>query len=84
MHALTLRAISGDTIQKLKEEAREHGFSMNKWICSLLAGRFERKPYVSFKHGDLDHLFGTMTKEDCDALHRTVQESRAVDKDLWL
>lgn len=83
MHALTLRGVPGDTLQKLKEEAREHGFSMNKWVCSLLSGRFERKPYVSLRHGDLDHLFGTMSQEDCDALDEVVRESRTVDKELW-
>jgi len=83
MHALTLRGVSDDTVRKLKEEAREHGFSMNKWICSLLARRFECKPYMQDEHTDLDHLFGSMTKEDCDALASSVQDNRIVDKELW-
>ena len=84
MHVLTLRGISDNTLENLKDEARERGFSMNKWICSLLASRYERKAYVPQKHNDLDHLFGTMTKEDCDIIDDTVSECRKVDKELWV
>lgn len=83
MHALTLRGISDNTHDKLKAEARERGFSMNKWICSLLASRFDRKAFVPQQHKDLDHLFGSMTQEDCDAIDDTVNECRTIDKELW-
>ena len=84
MHALTLRGVSSETIRKLKEEAREHGFSMNKWVCSLLAGRFEGKRYVQQKHGDLDHIFGSMTEDDCAEIDSVVKECRTIEKDLWV
>jgi len=83
MHALTLRGISDNTIEQLKSEAREKGFSMNKWICNLLSPRFEPKAYVPQQHKDLDHLFGSMTEEDCDAIDSTTNACRTIDKELW-
>jgi len=83
MQALTLRGIPDDTLAKLKAEARERGFSMNKWICSILDSRFERKAFVPQPHRDLDHILGSMTEEDSEAIESTVNELRTIDKELW-
>jgi len=83
MHALTLRGLSDNTLEQLKNEARKHGLSMNKWICSILAHRFERKAYVPQQHTDLDHLFGSMTQEDSETIESTVNDCRTIDEELW-
>lgn len=59
------------------------GLSMNKWICSILAHRFERKAYVPQQHTDLDHLFESMTQEDSDTIDSTVNDCRTIDEELW-
>jgi hypothetical protein len=84
MHAISLRAIDDALFEKLKETAKERTTSVNKTIQDILREHLGlSQPKTFTEYHDLDHLFGTWSKEDSRVITDEVKRQRKVDKDLW-
>jgi hypothetical protein len=81
MATITLRGLSDEMLETLKKRAQESGLSMNKFIIQKITDSLEEGQ--KGVHHDLDHLFGTMTTEDSDAICEISQEQRKIDPELW-
>lgn len=82
MKAVTLRNVPPDLADRLEKEAASSGTSMNKTVIRLLEramGTGKRKR----RHHDLDHLAGSWSAEEAQALERELERQRRVDPELW-
>lgn len=82
---ITLRNLPPDLQKVVRKRARETGASLNKTVIGMLevaAGIHtpakKRKVYT-----DLDHLFGSWSKEEADAFDKVLAEQRKIDPELW-
>ena len=83
MGSLLIRGLSDATVRKLKVLAAKAGLSVNRYLVSKIeqeTGGGTKRRQV---HHDLDHLLGTMSKRDYDALEESVEEQRSIDPELW-
>ena len=84
MTTMTLRGLKPAVSERVRRLASRQGKSMNRCIVDLVeqsvVGDLSGKPV---EHTDLDHLFGSLTKEDAQELERAVSESRQIDAELW-
>lgn len=83
MSTITVRQLSDETVKRLKTEAKARGFSMNRWIVRVLEERTHPSPFKKKTHRDLDDLFGSMSEESFREVERTLEETRAIDEELW-
>jgi len=84
MTTLTLRGLEAAVAERVRARAGREGKSMNRCIVDLIeesvADNRVGKPR---EYDDLDHLFGSMSEEDAQALAEAVADSRTVDRELW-
>jgi len=85
MKALTLRNIPPNVAQRLKTRAEEKGVSLNKAAISLLEETCGGTPDAGRKkrYTDLDHLFGTWSKERARAVYKNLMAMRKIDTEVW-
>lgn len=91
---LTLRGVDKALEQRLKQEAKRRGLSVNRVALDLLrrgaglvipdAGQPVRQPGPDGKYHDLDHLAGGWTKEEADAFDRELALMRRIDPEVWI
>jgi len=84
MKAITLRNLPADLARRLQRKAGEEGLSLNRAVISALEEAFGapgRKKRVHYH--DLDFLVGSLSKEDADALDRSLKAQRRIDPELW-
>ena len=84
MKAITLRNLPAELARRLERKAGEEGLSLNRAVIVTLeeafgiSGRRKRAVYH-----DLDFLVGSLSKEEADALDRSVKGQRKVDPEVW-
>jgi hypothetical protein len=81
--SILIRGLSPRTVKRIKALAAKAGMSMNRYLLGKLEGEAGGGVHRKTVHHDLDHLMGTMTGEDLEALCRSVDEQRRVDSELW-
>lgn len=84
MKAITLRNLPPDLVRQLERKAGREGLSLNRAVIAALeelfgVGRKKARP----AYGDLDFVVGSLTKEDADALDRSVRSRRKIDREVW-
>lgn len=85
MSQLTLRGLDKRLEQKIRELAKRERISLNKAALRLLekgAGLGSPEPSDRIGHS-LDHLIGTWTVEEADALLESIHSCEQVDAELW-
>ncbi len=84
MNTLTLRGIKPDLAEQLRRRAANQGKSLNRCIVELVEesvlGNASGKTRA---HHDLDHLFGSLSKEDARHIKDAVADSRTLDQEVW-
>ena len=82
MKAITLRDIPEPLAKKIEDRSKRRGTSLNKTVIEML-----EESSSSHKAGrvytDLDHLFGTWTKEEADEFDQFLKEHRTIDEEMW-
>ena len=82
MKAVTLRNVPPELADRLEEEAKAAGTSMNRTVIRLLEramGLADRRR----RHDDLDHLAGKWSAEEARTFERELARQRRVDPELW-
>jgi hypothetical protein len=83
---LTVRGVDDLLHNKLRQEARQRGLSVNRYVLQLLReGVGIKRSYgaADIEYHDLDHLFGTWSAEEVDEFERELAAQRQIDHDLW-
>jgi hypothetical protein len=82
---LTLRGLDRRLQREIRELARREGLSLNKAALRLLEkGAGIRPDDKADRIGSsLDHLIGTWTEDEADALLESIQSCEQVDRKLW-
>lgn len=85
MKTLTVRGIDPLLSQKLKEIARQEGKSINQLVLDAIKQHFgleKEKKFTRIYH-DLDHLFGSWSREEYDLVQGKIDRERGIDDELW-
>ena len=82
---LTLRGLDRRLERKIRDLARQERISLNKAALRLLEkGAGLDAPEPADRIGrSLDHLIGTWTLEEADALLESIQSCEQIDEELW-
>jgi hypothetical protein len=82
---LTLRGLDRRLERKIRDLARQERISLNKAALRLLEkGAGLDAPEAADRIGrSLDHLIGTWTLEEADALLESIQSCEQIDEELW-
>ncbi|NIM94766.1 MAG: toxin-antitoxin system HicB family antitoxin [Anaerolineales bacterium] len=86
MTQITIRGVEPELHKSMKEEAKRHGLSMNRYILSILkeaVGLATGKPDLDLEFHDLDDLAGTWTQEELEEFYAHLALQREVDEELW-
>ena len=81
MNHLTIRNVPPDLAQRLEEEKRVRGRSLNQTVLDLLAqavglGRARRS-------NGLAALSGTWTVDEHEAFEHAIADTEQIDEELW-
>ena len=74
---LTIRGVSLELDQKMRKEASQRGWSLNRTVLELL----NRATGISHKqecHSDLDHLFGTWSDREGQDFDVVLEDLRQI------
>ena len=86
MKQLTIRGVDDELHHALRNNAAQHGMSINRYVLSLI------KESLGFTNGgllrdaefdDLDSLAGTWTQQDYEEFKGLLQAQRSIDSELW-
>jgi plasmid stability protein len=87
MKAITVRNLPPLVAKAIREKAAKERRSLNQTVVALLEEATvtgtKPKPGKAAIHHDLDHLFGTWSKEEGDEFDAFLKESRAVNPKDW-
>ena len=83
MKTYTLRGLNDATVEKLRNEARRTGSSINKLIVNLIENTFSGNKFTPQTYNDLDHLFGKLHDEDSRIIEKVSSDLRTIDEDMW-
>lgn len=83
MKQLTLRGFDQDVERKLQEVAEQRGISLNKAALFLLReGAGLNNPSNKIGKG-LDHLAGSWSEDEAEALLESLEVFETIDGSLW-
>lgn len=82
---LTIRGLGVELHNALKETARRHGLSMNRYVLSILreAAGMGNKDTSDIEFTDLDHLAGTWSQKTYEQFQEQLNLQRSIDESLW-
>jgi hypothetical protein len=84
MKTITIRGITTDMSQAIKEKAKERNLSINEWFLrtiSVWAG-LDKKPLFTEYH-DLDALAGGWSRNEVEKFTRCLKGFEKIDRDIW-
>jgi len=81
---MTLRGLNDEEAQRLREEARREGISLNALLLRLVreAAGLAQRPWRP-RHHDLDDLAGTWTEEESQAILAALEETERIEPGMW-
>lgn len=85
MKSITIRNIESNVAEKLKQEAKNQGKSINLFVIDMIEQNlgFKKERKYSNTYSDLDHLFGKWTNEEYRRIQDRIDSSRKIDTELW-
>lgn len=85
MKAITIRGIEPEVAEKLKQNAKRQGKSINRLILEIIKKElgFEKKKKYSRQYNDLDDLFGRWSEAEFQRISNKIKQERQIDADLW-
>lgn len=85
MANLCVRGVAEKSLQRLKQNARRQGVSVNRLITGMLNSDTDFAPAAKplAVHHDLDRLAGTWSAAEASAFDKTTASFGQIDKDLW-
>ncbi len=84
MPTMTLRGLKEEEAERLREEARREGVSLNALLLRLIreGAGLAHRPWRPRYH-DLDDLAGTWTEEEAQAVLAALEETEQIDPGMW-
>lgn len=84
MPAMTLRGLDEEEAQRLREEARRQGISLNALLLRLIreAAGLTHRPW-RVRHHDLDDLAGTWGEEEARRVLEALEDTERIDQGMW-
>lgn len=85
MKNISLRGLDEALADKLQEDAKAEGKSVNQLVLETLRRRFgldKTKRFTQVYH-DLDSLFGKWSREEFERIQGSIDEGRGIDAELW-
>ena len=85
MNHLSVRGVPVDLAAVLKQQAQDSGKSLNQYIIDVLkkqTGIDKQKHYTNTYH-DLDHLFGSWSEYEYQAIQGKIESESQIDHELW-
>lgn len=86
MKQLTIRGFDEELAHRIERLARLEGISLNQAVLRLLrkgAGLGEKKEGADVVGSSLDHLIGTWSAEEADAIEKAVADFEELDESMW-
>ena len=84
MHQLTLRGFDDELADYIRRLARREGISLNRAVMRLVRrGANLDDPDADVIGSSLDHLMGTWTVDEADAIDRALQDFSGIDEAMW-
>lgn len=85
MKQLTIRGFDEELARKIHRLARREGLSLNQAVLKLLrkGAGLEAKEEVDIVGSSLDHLIGTWSAEEAEAIERAVADFEEIDESMW-
>ena len=80
MANICVRNLDPVTLKNIKQAARKHSLSMNRYIVETLEKSVNPNP--SERH-DLDEFFGSWSKDEHARMTKALKAQRTIDKELW-
>ncbi|MCT4367011.1 MAG: hypothetical protein N3Z28_05000 [Synechococcaceae cyanobacterium MAG-AL2] len=81
MATISVRGLDDSQLERLKQEARAEGVSLNRRVLQVLQGSTATPK--SGSHHDLDALIGAWNDEDAAEFAAAVAPFEAIDPALW-
>ena len=84
MPTVTLRGLKEEEAERLREEARREGISLNALLLRLVreAAGLAHRPRRP-RYDDLDDLAGTWTEEEAQEFLAALEETERIDPGMW-
>lgn len=86
MHQLTVRGFDAELVGRIRRLAHQEGISLNQAVLKLL----RRGAGLGVNRGDpavigsaLDHLIGTWTPDEADAMDDALEDLARIDDSMW-
>lgn len=84
MNQLTIRGFDDELADYIRNLARREGISLNRAVMRLVRrGANLDEPDADVVGSSLDHLMGTWTVEEADAIDRALQDFSRIDEAMW-
>lgn len=84
MNQLTIRGFDDELADYIRNLARREGISLNRAVMRLVRrGANLDTPDADVVGSSLDHLMGTWTVDEGDAIDRALQDFSRIDEAMW-
>ena len=85
MGSLSIRGVDEELSRRLKNAARRNNRSVNQYVLELLRQQtgIEKTKKFTKIHSDLDHLFGSWSEEEFEAVQGKIDTESTIDDELW-
>lgn len=84
MNQLTLRGFDDELEDYIRRLARREGISLNRAVMRLVRrGANLDDPDADVVGTSLDHLMGTWTVDEADAIDRALRDFSRIDEAMW-
>lgn len=84
MHQLTIRGFDDELEGYIRHLAKREGISLNRAVLQLIRrGANLDVPDADVVGSSLDHLTGTWTAGEADAIDRALADFSQIDEELW-
>ncbi len=86
MNQLTLSGFDDELMQEMRRLAEREGVSLNQLALRLLRegmGLSDETKEVGTVGSSLDHLIGTWTDAEADAINAALEDFETVDEGMW-
>ncbi len=85
MGSISIRGVDEQLSTLLKQQAAIAGKSLNQLVLDLLKKNVGMEKTMKFtqEYHDLDHLFGSWSEDEFNAIQGKIDAERRIDTELW-